>query len=211
MGRAMTATRATPGAMKRRLLPASLGLAAVLGFASLAGVGACRSEPGVSGCPSAEPQGTPIDARVMAFLSAARALHHEADMHERSGDARGALSPLERLIALPTPAAVEVDEVLADTHARLAELRLGLGRPRGRRPRRPGRVASRARVDLLPGPPARGRRTDRGGACRGSGRRRPRGRRRRRADEGHGPSRRGGPRPAAGHRARAARHGRRMT
>jgi hypothetical protein len=92
----------------------------------LAGVGACRSEPGVSGCPSAEPLGTPIDARVMAFLSAARALHHEADMHERSGDTRGAVAPLERLVALPSPAAVEVDEVLADTHARLAELRLGL-------------------------------------------------------------------------------------
>jgi hypothetical protein len=113
--------------MRRLLAAASLGLAAALGVASLGGVGACRSEPGVSGCPSAEPQGTPIDARVMAFLSAARSLHHEADMHERSGDARGALAPLERLVALPAPAGVEVDEVLADTHARLAELRLGLG------------------------------------------------------------------------------------
>jgi hypothetical protein len=105
----------------------SLALAAALGLASLASVAACRSDPGVSGCPSAEPQGTPIGARVMAFLSAARALHHEADMHERSGDAHAAIAALERLVALPAPTAIEVDEVLADTHARLAELRLGLG------------------------------------------------------------------------------------
>jgi len=123
----MTATRTMTSAARRQLVPASLALAVALGLASVAGAGACRSEPGVSGCPSAEPQGTPIDARVMAFLSAARALHHEADLHEKSGDARGALGPLERLIALPAPAAVEVDEVLADTRARLAELRLGLG------------------------------------------------------------------------------------
>jgi hypothetical protein len=117
----MRATRAT----RPRLAAGSvaIALATAIGIAS---VSACRSEPGVSGCPSAEPQGTPIDARVMAFLSAARALHHEADMHERSGDTRGAVAPLERLVALPSPAAVEVDEVLADTHARLAELRLGL-------------------------------------------------------------------------------------
>jgi hypothetical protein len=90
-------------------------------------LGGCRSDPGTAGCPGAEAQGTPIDARVMAFLSAARALHHEADMAERSGDAGRAIAPLERLVALPAPSAIEVDEVLADTHARLAELRLGLG------------------------------------------------------------------------------------
>jgi len=107
-----------------------LALAVAIAVAGVGLVGACSNEsskPGVPGCPTAEPQGTPIDARVMAFLSAARALHHEADIHERSGDARGALAPLERLVALPAPTAVEVDEVLADTHARLAELRLGLG------------------------------------------------------------------------------------
>jgi hypothetical protein len=118
------------GALRRLRGPASLALAVAIAAAGVAVVGACSNEsskPGVSGCPTAEPQGTPIDARVMAFLSAARALHHEADMHERSGDARGALAPLEHLVALPAPTAVEVDEVLADTHARLAELRLGLG------------------------------------------------------------------------------------
>jgi hypothetical protein len=61
----------------------------------------------------------------MAFLSAARALHHEADLHERTGDTVGAVGALERLVALPAPPAIEVDEVLADTRARLAEIFLG--------------------------------------------------------------------------------------
>ena len=88
-------------------------------------LGACRGEGSTAGCPSAEPAGTPIAAPMMAFLSAARSLHHEADMHEKAGDAAGAIGALERLVALPTPQAAEVDEVLADARARLAELRLG--------------------------------------------------------------------------------------
>jgi|HubBroStandDraft_6_1064221.scaffolds.fasta_scaffold1062412_2 hypothetical protein len=91
------------------------------------GVSACQRDGSSSGCPSAEPAGTPIDAPLMAFLSAARALHHEADLRETSGDVTGAISSLERLVSLPAPGAVEVDEVLADAHARLAELRLGKG------------------------------------------------------------------------------------
>jgi hypothetical protein len=91
------------------------------------GLAACRGEGSTAGCPSAEPAGTPIAPPVMAFLSAARALHHEADMKERVGDVPGAIGALERLVALHAPAADEVDEVLADAHARLAELRLGRG------------------------------------------------------------------------------------
>ena len=101
-----------------------LGLLLVL---SLAGAG-CRNEGATTaGCPSSEPSGTPVDTTIMAFLSAARALHHEADLREKSGDAPGAIAALERLVAMPAPAATEVDEVLADTRARLAELRLGRG------------------------------------------------------------------------------------
>ncbi len=103
----------------------AVALALCLALVGAAGLVACRNEPGATGCPSAEPEGKPIDARVMAFLSSARALHHEADMHERSGDVAGAIAALERLVAMQPPAAVEVDEVLADTHARLAELKLG--------------------------------------------------------------------------------------
>jgi hypothetical protein len=60
----------------------------------------------------------------MAFLSVARALHHEADIAEARSDTPGAVAALERLVSMPSPRATEVDEVLADAHARLAELRL---------------------------------------------------------------------------------------
>jgi tetratricopeptide (TPR) repeat protein len=63
----------------------------------------------------------------MAFLSAARALHHEADIDEAGGNRAAAIASLERLVALPAPSAIEVDEVLADAHARLAELHLQRG------------------------------------------------------------------------------------
>ena len=91
--------------------------------ASLLVVAACHRGGTTGGCPTtkAEPA---IDEPVMAFLSAARALHHEADIKERSGDVDGAIAPLERLVAMPAPRAIEVDEVLADARARLAELRL---------------------------------------------------------------------------------------
>lgn len=65
-----------------------------------------------------------VDVPLMAFLSEARALHHEANLHEAANDIPGALRALERLVAAKRPAGLpEIDEVLADTHARLAELR----------------------------------------------------------------------------------------
>jgi hypothetical protein len=112
--------------MRRWLECLTLALAAALALPlGVVGLAACRTEPGISGCPSAEPEGKPIDSSVMAFLSVARARHHKADLRERSGDVPGAIAELEQLVDLRAPAAVEVDEVLADTHARLAELRLG--------------------------------------------------------------------------------------
>ena len=69
-----------------------------------------------------------IDDALLAYLSGARVLHHQADIKEDEGDVRGAVAELERLVAKPPPhAAPEVDEVLADTRARLGELRAGLG------------------------------------------------------------------------------------
>jgi hypothetical protein len=103
-----------------------LGLLLVLSLA-LGDAGCRNGGSTTAGCPSAEPSGTPVDTTIMAFLSAARALHHEADLREKSGDAPGAIAALERLVAMPAPAAAEVDEVLADTRARLAELRLARG------------------------------------------------------------------------------------
>ena len=81
----------------------------------------------MAGCPGAGSTAPPVDEALVAFLSAARALHHEADIRESSGDTPGAIASLERLVVLRAPKAVEVEEVLADAHARLAELRLERG------------------------------------------------------------------------------------
>jgi hypothetical protein len=105
---------------------AFLGLLVAPVAAAIA-VAGCRGAPATSGCPGSDSSGTAIDAPVLAFLSAARALHHEADLREAGGDVPGALAALDRLVHLPAPSAVEVDEVLADAHARIAELRLGHG------------------------------------------------------------------------------------
>jgi hypothetical protein len=104
----------------RFLLPSIVLLGAALTALGLAG---CNGRASVSGCPGVT-EGAPLDTKVMAFLSAARALHHEADMKEQSGDVAGAIASLEKLVAMPGPRANEVDEILADTRARLAELRL---------------------------------------------------------------------------------------
>ena len=72
-------------------------------------------------------QGEAIDQPTMAFLSIARASHHEADLDEEQGNTRGAIVVLERLVTTPGPRATEVREVLADARARLAELRMKVG------------------------------------------------------------------------------------
>ena len=74
-------------------------------------------------------EGTPVvDAALLAFLSKARAAHHAADDAERAGERANAIAVLDRLAAGPRPGLggvppPEVAEVLADTHARLADLR----------------------------------------------------------------------------------------
>lgn len=69
-----------------------------------------------------------VDESLLAYLSSARSLHHEADLYEDKGDVKGAIGALERLLAIvPGKPGPEVDEVLADTRARLAELRAQLG------------------------------------------------------------------------------------
>ncbi len=72
-----------------------------------------------------------VDTHLLAYLSAARARHHEANVREDEGDLPSAIAALERLVTMPTPAAApgtppapELDEVLADARARLAELRV---------------------------------------------------------------------------------------
>ena len=81
-------------------------------------------------CSSAAPAAV-VDPSLMAFLSKARAIHHEADLAEGAGDVPRAIAALARLTAGPVPGgdrpSPEVREVLADSYARLAELRSGLG------------------------------------------------------------------------------------
>ncbi len=72
--------------------------------------------------------GTAVDVELMAYLSEARARHHEANVREDEGDLRGATGALRKLVdaARPHPGErlPEIEEVLADTYARLAELAL---------------------------------------------------------------------------------------
>jgi tetratricopeptide (TPR) repeat protein len=71
-----------------------------------------------------------VDPALLAFLSKARSAHHVADQYEASGDRAAALRALQGLTAGPVPAgtAPEVEEVLADTRARSAELLSQVGR-----------------------------------------------------------------------------------
>lgn len=72
-----------------------------------------------------------VDPTLLAFLSKARAAHHDADLAEEGGDRSKAISVLSRLVAGPVPGGAapppEVAEVVADTRARLADLRSSLG------------------------------------------------------------------------------------
>jgi hypothetical protein len=77
-----------------------------------------------------------VDPALMAFLSKARAAHHEADLAIEADDKPAAVRALERVTRGPRPAAAtgagreippEAAEVLADTHARIADLRSEAG------------------------------------------------------------------------------------
>ncbi len=72
-----------------------------------------------------------VDPVLMAFLSKARAAHHKADAAEASGDVTLAVASLESLTRGSRPGGdktfPEAGEVLADTHARLADLQSGRG------------------------------------------------------------------------------------
>ncbi len=86
----------------------------------------------LSRCAKNEPtkadDSTVVDTELLAFLSLARAHHHEANLLEQSGDGAGAIAALEKIASAPKPhpgeRLPEVEEVLADTYARMAELKL---------------------------------------------------------------------------------------
>jgi hypothetical protein len=66
----------------------------------------------------------------LAFLSQARSAHHVADQREAEGDVTAALRALQGLTTGPKPplGSPEVNEVLADTRARIADLLSRSGR-----------------------------------------------------------------------------------
>jgi len=82
----------------------------------------------VTPCPEV-PAGTPVDKVLVAFLGKARAAHHSADLLEDKQDREGAVKVLEGLLtAKRIPERPEAQEVVADTRARLADLKSELGR-----------------------------------------------------------------------------------
>lgn len=79
----------------------------------------------LSACQREEAVVLKVDEPLMAYLSKARSLHHEANLHEDSGDIPAAVGALERILtATPPHVGPEVREVQADVHARLTELEL---------------------------------------------------------------------------------------
>ena len=129
--------------MGRSGRPAGGSSAAVLALmlAAASGMAGCSSEqptpPAGASQPcapcSCAPAGV-VDVSLLAFLSKARAAHHQADISEQAGESAEAIRPLERLVGEALPGAggakpaPEVREVLADTRARLADLRSQLGK-----------------------------------------------------------------------------------
>jgi hypothetical protein len=73
--------------------------------------------------------GAAVNQQLMAWLSKARTLHHLADLGQADGGIERAIAPIEELVSGPKPqgSLPEVEEVLADTYARLAELRAERG------------------------------------------------------------------------------------
>ncbi len=107
-----------------------VGAIALLGFS--AGFVACKDQgfdqaPAV--CASA-PDGQPISPALLAFLSRARSAHHSADQLEADSP-KVAIEKLQALVDGPIPGGseplAEAREVLADTYARLADLKSQTG------------------------------------------------------------------------------------
>lgn len=121
--------------MNRRAFPVvALVASLVLGSVSLASCARSERERAGAQQPAAcEPAGAAVvDPVLLAFLSKARAAHHKADAAEATGDVALAIASLETLTRGPRPGGdkplPEASEVLADTHARIADLQSARGR-----------------------------------------------------------------------------------
>lgn len=125
----------------RRLALASALVAASLGLGACGKIEADLEAPAASSHPrtAAAPAGAAcacagevvVDPALLAFLSKARAAHHQADLAEDAKDTRRALAALGQITAGPlpggTPVPAEVAEVIADARARLADLESSTG------------------------------------------------------------------------------------
>ena len=112
--------------------PRHRGMGAAAFFLGLAlfAAGCSQRETGPSSAPCLCDSARPVvDQALVAFLSKARAAHLRADAVEEK-DAPGAITSLLTIVDGPVPPgkAPEANEVLADTRARLAELRARTGR-----------------------------------------------------------------------------------
>lgn len=101
---------------------------AVLLLGLLITLAACdRPNPTPDSCPPVPAlSAPPIDRALLAFLSKAKAAHHQADLAQDDGDQSGAIVALQALVEGPRPggenSAIEIREVMADSRARLAGL-----------------------------------------------------------------------------------------
>lgn len=116
-------------------LLAAFALAAGVGLSGCAQTGSSEDDRG-GAPPAPQPAASPgaqcacddqpvVDPTLLAFLSMARAAHHEADLAVEAGDRPTAITALERVVKAPWSGKKppEVVEVTADTLARLADLR----------------------------------------------------------------------------------------
>jgi tetratricopeptide (TPR) repeat protein len=100
---------------------------AMLAAASMAVAAAsCSRHAPERDCPPPADSAKVVDQNLLAFLSLARSAHHKADMKEAAEDLAGAIAELDAVTRqFPTGAdlAPEIREVIADTRARLADLK----------------------------------------------------------------------------------------
>lgn len=105
----------------------ALALTAAAACADLAGT---APAPAGSACSCDSLGARVVDPVLLAFLSKARAAHHQADVAQAAAQPEKAIEALERFVSGPRPGgapAPEVAEVLADARARLADLRSARG------------------------------------------------------------------------------------
>jgi tetratricopeptide (TPR) repeat protein len=87
---------------------------------------ACSKHEPERDCPPPADSAKVVDPNLLAFLSLARSAHHKADIKEEAQDLAGAVSELGAVLRkLPggSEQAPEIREVVADTRARLADLK----------------------------------------------------------------------------------------